>query len=141
MFSSRAGLFFYDLQLQQLIQLPKVQHSALAGNSFNETEAAKAYDITFVGQRYYIGTNDGVFSFSEQHLIDFVQGKLTEIPYQVALENISVWQLLTLKNIIYVATTDGLYRVDSDNQQSEYLFKFGQYFKSVADGRGKSALD
>jgi len=140
MFSSRAGLLFYDIKLQQLVKLPKVRYGASAGNNFNELEAGKVYGATFVGGRYYIGTNDGVFSFSEDNLITFLQGKATEIPYQVELENVSVWQLIVFGSTVYVATTEGLYRIDSENQQNEFLFKFGEYFKSVADANIISLL-
>ncbi len=140
LFSSRAGLFFYEPKLQQLIKLPKIKHSVFAGSSFNEVESAKIYDVRFVGNHYYIGTNDGVFSFSENDLTTFLQDQTAKIAYQIAIENVSVWKLLVLENIIYVATTKGLYRAESHNHKGEFLFKFGEHFKSVADANVISLL-
>lgn len=140
LFSSRVGLFLYDDELKKLIKLPKVKHSLSTGNSFNEFEAGKIYGTVFVGGRYYVGTNDGVFSFSEHNLKAFLQGQSTELPYQVAIENVSIWELLAVKNVVYAATTEGLYRVNSDTQYSEFLFKFGENFKSVADANIVSIL-
>ena len=132
-FSSRAGLFFYDRQANKLIKLPKIVHSDTAGLSFNEVEAGKVYGLTYINQRYYVGTNDGVFSFSEQSLLRFLQDQTTIIDYQIAVENASVYKLLTVDDLVYVASTHGLYRFNTTSQQSEFLFKFGQYFPSVAD--------
>ncbi|MGB2739126.1 MAG: EAL domain-containing protein [Cognaticolwellia sp.] len=140
LFSTRVGLFFYDYESQKLIKLPKVKHSASAGNSFDEFEAGKVYGTTFVDGRYYVGTNDGVFSFAEQSLKAFLQGQSSDLSYQVAIENVSIWQLLVVKEIVYAATTEGLYRVNSDTQHSEFLFKFGENFKSVADANIVSLL-
>ncbi len=139
-FSSRAGLFFYNQQLNQLIKLPEIVHSDTAGFSFNEVEAGKFYALTYINKRYYVGTNDGVFSFSEHNLLSFLQDQTTSIAYQVAVENASVYQLTAIDDLVYVASTHGLYRFNSTSEKSEFLFKFGQHFPSVADANIISLL-
>jgi diguanylate cyclase (GGDEF)-like protein/PAS domain S-box-containing protein len=139
-FSSRAGLFVYDQKLKQLIKLPSAEHSDLAGVNFSEAEGAKVFVVKFIAERYYIGTNDGVFSFSESSLEAFLDGQTITLPYHIAIENVSVWELLIIDNRIYVATTSGLYRIDDNNHKSEFLFKFAEYFKSVADANVISLL-
>lgn len=133
MFFSRAGTFFYDDATDKLIKLPAVQHSVTAGSNFNELESAKSYSATFSNGHYFLGSNDGVFSFSEHDLTTFLKAERKDIPYKLVIEHISIWQLLTTENLIYVATTQGLYRIDTATQKTEFLFKFSEQFKAVAD--------
>ncbi|WP_085300547.1 EAL domain-containing protein [Cognaticolwellia mytili] len=133
LFASRAGLFVYDLALEKLKKFPNIEHSNLSGTSFNQAESGKVFSATFINGRYYLGTNDGVFSVSNEDVVAFLQGKTSDLSYYIEIENISVWQLLTFENIIYIATTSGLYRLGPRNQESEFLFKFSEYFQSVAD--------
>ena len=133
MFFSRAGTFVYNVEAEQIIQLPPVLHSPTAGSNFNELESSKSYSAVFLNGHYYLGSNDGVFSFSEQDLTAFLQAKSEYLPYKIAIENTSVWQLLATENIIYVATTQGVYRIDTATHKNEFLFKFSEHFKAVAD--------
>lgn len=133
MFFSRSGTFLYNTELEQLIKLPPILQSHITGSNVNELESSKSYSGAFLNGHYYLGSNDGVFSFSEHDLIAFLQDKRKDIPYKLAIENVSVWQLLVDGDIIYVATTEGLYRIDAVTKSGEFLFKFGEYFKSVAD--------
>ena len=133
MFFSRVGTFLYNIETEQLIKLPPVQHSLTTGSNFNELESSKSYSAVFLNGHYYLGSNDGVFSFSEHDLITFLQAKRKDIPYKVVIDNLSVWQLLATDNIVYVATTQGVYRIDTATHKNEFLFKFGEHFKAVAD--------
>lgn len=138
--SSRGGLFLYNLASKQITKLPKIRQSNFPDMSFNESESAKVYDVALIGNSYYVGTNDGVFSFLTADLARFLRDDTSELPYQIAIANVSVWQLLVHEDILYTAATHGLYRFNSKNQTSEFLFKFGEYFKSVADANIISLL-
>lgn len=140
MFFSRAGVFFYDNKSKQLTKLPKVNNNDLPSVNFNSVESAKAYDMVFVDGRYYVGTNDGVFYFSENDLASEFNRSSVQLNYQVAMENVSVWQLTVIDKKLYVATTHGLYRYNIDTGNSEFLFKFGDHFNSVADANIVSML-
>ena len=133
LFSSRAGLFVYDFESELLTKLPLIQHSEVAGVDFDINESAKVFGITFNRGSYYVGTNDGVFSFSEENLTAFLQTDAKELSYQVEIENVAVWKLVAFEDIVYVATTSGLYRIDNLSKKSEFLLKFGEYFQTVAD--------
>jgi diguanylate cyclase (GGDEF)-like protein/PAS domain S-box-containing protein len=139
-FLTRVGTFIYDANLKQLTQLPRLKESDIPEYKFNATESAKTYDIVLVGDDYFLGTNDGVFNFTEQNLAKFLQNQSTDISYNIAIENISIWQLKVLENIVYAASTHGLYRYNKITNTSEYLFKFGEYFNTVADANIISIL-
>ena len=132
-FASRAGLFVYELESERLTKLPHVQHSDTAGINFDLKEAAKVFGVTLVDKHYYVGTNDGVFSFSEQNLVALLQKDVKELAYQSMIGNVAVWELVAFENTVYVASTTGLYRIDNNTKDSEFLLKFGEYFQTVAD--------
>jgi len=133
LFASRAGLFVYELESERLSKLPSIQHSDITEGDFDVNESAKVFGVALIGKYYYVGTNDGVFSFTENNLIAFLQADIKELPYQVMIENVAVWKLATLENTVYVAATSGLYRIDNKSKKSDFLLKFGEYFQTVAD--------
>jgi len=133
LFASRAGLFVYELESERLSKLPSIQHSDTTEGDFDVNESAKVFDVALIGKHYYVGTNDGVFSFTENNLIAFLQAETKDISYQVMIENVAVWRLATFENTVYVAATSGLYRIDNNSKKNDFLLKFGEYFQTVAD--------
>lgn len=131
--NTRAGLYVFDWQNNQAKKLPAIKQVDIPEIQFTDTESAKVYDSLFHDGVFYVGTNDGVFSFTETNLAQFIAGNSQEILYQNSVANVSVWQLITHNNQLYIATTKGLYRFNINEQRSEFLFDFSDNFKSVAN--------
>lgn len=130
---TQVGVFVYAINEHKLIKLSTPTFTNTDSTDFDKKNALKTYNFEFHSGQVYLGTHDGVFNFSLASLNRFILGMSDEIKYQLILPHASVWEFAQTDEVIYVADTTGLYRIDMTSNLATFLFEFSDFDKTIAN--------
>jgi len=132
-FNTLKGIFTYQISDKKLTQIPAINQQTVPNKIFKSNQANRIYDVIFHRDRFYWGTNDGVFSLSKKQLDSFLSNNSDSLTYQLIVAGAKVWQMARLNDLIYIGDESGLFELNTATNISRYLFKYHDAFSTVGE--------
>ncbi len=131
--ATRAGIYVYSINTGKLRKLPSLA-KINTQNTFNLFEASKSYALYIDDKsNLYVGTNDGVFSVNINNIEQYIEEEGLLSNYKQIIKEASVWEFMYEDKQLYIASNQGLHKIDVTTGQAVFLFGFSDFFDNISN--------
>lgn len=132
--ATRIGVFALDTQTHKWRQLPQIGSEGYEITNALPELANRTYNLhVALNQKLYIGSDQGVYAINVGNIAHFINKSDKLSPYQEIVKDLSSWRFHADNNYLYVSSSAGLSRINTDTEKTEYLFGFSDSFDNLND--------
>jgi len=133
--ASRKGIFVYQIAQNSWKKLPEISHTTAAPTQYDNINATKVYTLYINQETLYFGTNDGVFTLNLTHINDYINNQAELEKYDLLIEHLSVWQLVSYHDDLFISSDSGLSVVHLSDNSTEFLFGLADSSEHITDNK------